>query len=124
MRDWEEYKTTLFLGQEEAEMSAKWLIVIVAIGAMALTMVTNVIAGHRIVITYDTITKKVEVADEEGKVALREGEYKLIDGIPEDILRSNKPIRQNIVRPIISNVSSDACTCYGEYGCVGHCRDN
>jgi uncharacterized protein involved in cysteine biosynthesis len=105
-------------------MSAKWLIVIVMIGTMTLSMVTNAIAGHRIVITYDTITKKVEVVDEEGKVALKEGEYRIIDGVPEIFLKSNKPIRQNIVRPIISNVSSDACTCYGEYGCVGHCTDN
>jgi hypothetical protein len=41
-----------------------------------------------------------------------------------DAIRKQSINTQMVVKPIISNISSHACTCYDEYGCVGHCKDN
>jgi hypothetical protein len=91
----------------EADMSTKWLIVVVATVVLTLVTVTSALAKHKqLIITYDASTGQVvSVKDEFGREAK---EYPTRFGIPEpltNITRVETP-------SILSDFASPGCVCY------------
>jgi hypothetical protein len=98
-------------------MGTRWLIIIVAIGIVAVALVTNATAqGETLQIVYDIKTKQI-VSVKDGKTGQEAKQYEVINGIPSPLRDQSKVWYVDFIT-ILSDIRSPGCSCAGNK-CVG-----